>query len=176
MNRRSAPVCVMLGAVLLALSCGGDTAGPSGSSTPYPEDASATWDRLFDAHDAAALAAEYSDTAVSMPYNAQTVTGRAALQAEFERFFVQNDGATHQTHVEELLHGNGWVIERASYTLTFTPKGQKGYVVETGRHVLCRKLEGAKWRIAWELWNTDQPAKGSDATTADAGSFLPPID
>ena len=46
--------------------------------------AGAEWDRLFNARDAAGLAAHYADDVVSMPFNAPTVQGRPALQAEFK--------------------------------------------------------------------------------------------
>ena len=172
-HRTLVPTCAMIGALLLTGSCFDDERS---SAIAYPTDAPETWDELFDTHDAAALAAEYSVDVISMPFNARTVTGRDAVQEEFERFFTLNPGATHRTDVEELLEGDGWVIERAAYTLTFTPAGRTELVVETGRHVLCRRIEDGKWRIVWELWNTDQPAPGSGATTADAGSAPPPID
>jgi len=166
--------CAMVCALFLTASCGSeDKRGPAGA---YPTEAPVTWDKFFDAHDAAALAAEYSEAVMSMPYNAPTVTGRAAVQAEFEKFFAQNEGATHKTRVEEVLEGQGWAIERAAYTLTFTPKGQSKYVVETGRHVMCRKIENGRWQIVWELWNSDQPAPAPGATTADAGTLPPPLD
>ena len=144
-------------ALLLVLASGIANAGPA--ETPYPKDAPAVWDRLFNAHDAAALAAQYSDSVESMPFSAPTVRGRKVMQADFARFFEQNANARHETNVVELLMGDGWAIERASYTLTFTPKGSNKEVIETGRHVVCRKKEGTGWLIAWELWNTDQPAR-----------------
>ena len=143
--------------LLLALASGIADAGPA--ETPYPKDAPAVWDKLFNAHDAADLAAQYSESVESMPFNAPAVRGRKAMQAEFARFFELNEKARHETNVVELLMGDGWAIERASYTLTFTPKGSNKEIVETGRHVVCRKMEGTDWLIAWELWNTDQPAR-----------------
>ena len=123
---------------------------------PYPEDAPARWDRLFSAHDADGLAALYSASAISMPFSAETLHGRDALRADFAKFFSENEGARHTTRVVELLMGNGWVVERAEYTLAFTPRGGDKEIIETGRHVVCRRRDSGAWLIAWEIWNTDQ--------------------
>lgn len=133
------------------------SSGPSTLS--YPLDSPARWDQLFDKHDAAALAGEYSESVVSMPFDAPDMNGRKALQADFEKFFAENDNARHETRVVQLLSGYQWVVERADYTLTYTPKASGKPVVENGRHVVCRKWEAGKWLIAWEIWNRVQPGK-----------------
>ena len=92
-----------------------------------------------------------------MPFNAPTIHGRQALQVDFTKFFALNESARHETRVAEVLTGNDWAIERAEYTLTYTPRATGKRVVETGRHIVCRKKESGQWLIAWELWNTDQP-------------------
>lgn len=121
--------------------------------------AGAEWDRLFNAGDTAGLAAQYAEDALSMPYNAPTVRGRKAIQAELDKFLADNT-AKHETSIDEVLtSGDGWAIERARYTMTITPKAGGAKIVETGRHVMCRKKVADKWQIAWEIWNTDQPPK-----------------
>ncbi len=118
--------------------------------------AGAEWDRLFNSRDASGLAALYAEDVISMPFNAPTIHGRQALQADFEKFFSQNTGR-HETLVEEILAADDWGIERARYVLTYSPLAGGGEVKETGRHVVCRKRSNGKWQIAWELWNTDAP-------------------
>ena len=118
--------------------------------------AGAQWDKLFNARDAVGLAALYAADVASMPFNAPTIHGREALQVEFEKFFLQNTGR-HETQVEEILVADDWAIERARYTLTYSPLSGGEEVKETGRHVVCRKLKDGTWQIAWELWNTDGP-------------------
>jgi uncharacterized protein (TIGR02246 family) len=121
--------------------------------------ASADWDRLFNSGQAAGLAALYSPDLVSMPYETPTVHGRQAQQAAFEQFFAENQNARHQTTVEEILVANEWAIERGRYTMTYTPRKTGLQIVETGRHVMCRKKVDGTWQIAWEIWNTDTPQK-----------------
>jgi uncharacterized protein (TIGR02246 family) len=160
MRRRSilaATTALIAGAILL-VGCGGGgrPSSRAGSDAEILKNAGAEWDRLFDSRDAAALAALYAEDVISMPFNAPTIHGRAALQADFERFFAGNTGR-HQTLVDEILTGDDWAIERARYVLTYSPKAGGPEVKESGRHVVCRRRSGDAWRIAWEIWNTDTP-------------------
>ncbi len=151
---------VLLVSVVFSMSCRSHEGAHSGVE-PDAEDlktAGAEWDRLFNSRDASALAALYAEDVISMPFNAPTIHGRQALQADFEKFFSQNTGR-HETLVEEILGTDDWGIERARYVLTYSPLSAGGVVKETGRHVVCRKKSNGKWQIAWELWNTDTPAR-----------------
>jgi ketosteroid isomerase-like protein len=102
------------------------------------------------------LAEQYAEDAISMPPNAPTVRGRKAILAEFEKFFRENEGG-HRTDVDEVLTGDGWAIERARYTMHIKPKTGGPEIVETGRHVMCRRKIGGNWLIVWEIWNSEAP-------------------
>jgi uncharacterized protein (TIGR02246 family) len=119
--------------------------------------APAEWDRLFNAGALTALADLYADDAVSMPFNARTVQGRDAVLAEFEKLFADNQDLRHETVVDELLATSDWAIERARYTMSYTTRRDKKAVMETGRHVMCRKRVDGRWQIVWEIFNTDMP-------------------
>jgi ketosteroid isomerase-like protein len=127
------------------------------SDGEYLKNAGAEWDRLFNARDIANLSDLYADDAVSMPYNYQTVRGKNAIRVEFENFFKQNDSTKHETFPEEIITKDDVSIERSRYISTYTPKSGGSRIVETGRHVMCRKKLGGKWLITWEIWNSDQP-------------------
>jgi ketosteroid isomerase-like protein len=148
----------------LFLSVGCRTGGNAGlPGQPNAEDgarlkqATAEWDRLFNNGQAADLAALYSQDLMSMPYDAPTVSGRPAQQAAFEEFFAENENARHETTVEETLVTNEWAIERGRYKMTYTPRKTGIQIVETGRHVMCRRKADGNWQIVWEIWNTDKP-------------------
>jgi ketosteroid isomerase-like protein len=127
------------------------------SDGEYLKKAGAEWDRLFNARDIANLSDLYADDAISMPYNYQTVRGKNAIRTEFENFFKQNDATKHETFPEEIITKDDVSIERSRYINTYTPKSGGSRIVETGRHVMCRKKLGGKWLITWEIWNSDQP-------------------
>jgi uncharacterized protein (TIGR02246 family) len=160
MPRSGKALAVLVVNVGLSISCSPHAGGRSAAGPTAEElkTAGAEWDRLFDAGDAPGLAALYADDVISMPFNAATIHGRPALQADFEKFFSQNT-ARHETIVEEILATDDWGIERARYVLTYSPLAGGGEVKETGRHVVCRKKRDGRWQIAWELWNTDTPSR-----------------
>ena len=131
---------------------------PEAPNSVYLKQAGIEWDTLFNARQGAQLAALYAEDAVSMPFNRPNLIGRQALQADFEKFFGDNEQVRHETFVDEVLVTAEWGIERARYTLAYTPKEGGKTVVETGRHVVCRKLIDGRWQIVWEIFNTDQSA------------------
>jgi uncharacterized protein (TIGR02246 family) len=141
----------------------GSNSGPPSQARAEEEaslkQATAEWDKLFNTGQAAGLAALYSPDLVSMPFDAPTVHGRQAQQAAFEQFFAENENARHETTVEEILVANGWAIERGHYTMTYAPRKTGSPIVETGRHVMCRRKVDGNWQIVWEIWNTDKPLK-----------------
>jgi ketosteroid isomerase-like protein len=154
-------IMALVSVVVLALgfSCSPGPGTQTTVDTADVEQEAAEWDRSFNAGELTILAALYAEDAVSMPFNAPTVRGRRALQAEFERLFRENDNVRHETFVDEVLATPEWAIERARYTLAYTPKAGGTPVVETGRHVMCRKWVDGRWQIVWEIFNTDQPVK-----------------
>jgi ketosteroid isomerase-like protein len=144
------PLHAVLMSFLLAFGC-------QTVEHPRPDEltrASQEWDGHFNAGNAAALAALYAENAVSMPPSLPTLHGRAALQADFESFFAANE-ARHETTVDEIIVEGGLAIERAHYRLTYRPRAGGAEVVETGRHVECRRMIGGQWLIVTEIWNTD---------------------
>lgn len=152
---------VILSSQLLCASCErGENLKASKESAAvdneYLKTAGAEWDKLFNAGDTSGLAALYAEDAMSMPYNAPTIRGRQAIQTELKNFIAQNTGK-HETFIEDVLVAGDWAIERARYTMTYTPKSTDTQIIETGRHVMCRKKIDGRWQIAWEIWNSDQP-------------------
>jgi ketosteroid isomerase-like protein len=92
-----------------------------------------------------------------MPPNAPTVRGRRALQADFESFFADNV-ARHETFVDELLNEGGLAVEAARYRLIYKPRSGGPEIVESGRHIECRRKINGEWKIVLEIWNSDTPA------------------
>ena len=93
-----------------------------------------------------------------MPPGEPTVRGRAALQADFQKFLSDNS-ARHETKTEDIVRQGDLAIERARYTLTFMPKAGGAQVTESGRHIECRRWIDGRWQIIWEMWNSDHPQK-----------------
>lgn len=117
--------------------------------------ASAEWDARFNAADTVGLLALYAPDVVSMPYDAPASRGHAAVRADFISFFSGNVQQRHETHVEDIVISGDLAIERGSYTLRYTPRNGGGEVVETGKHLECRRRIKGRWLIIYEIWNRD---------------------
>jgi ketosteroid isomerase-like protein len=155
-------VALILLALLFANACRSEQVANTPKEKPaddgeYLKNAGVEWDRLFNDRDTAKLTALYAEDAVSMPYNYQTVKGKAAIRNELEKFLASNEYARHETFPEEILTGGDFSIERSRYIMTYTPMNTTNRIVETGRHAICRKKIDGKWLITWEIWNSDQP-------------------
>jgi ketosteroid isomerase-like protein len=148
--------------LFLGISCNRDKSSlaqkekDTAADQEYLKNAGAEWDSLFNSGDVISLAALYAENVISMPFAAPTIYGRQALQADFENFLANNT-AEHKTDIDEILTGDDWAVERAHYLLTYTSKTSGNVVIESGRHVVCRKKIDGRWQIAWEIWNTDKP-------------------
>jgi ketosteroid isomerase-like protein len=147
---------LLVASVIVACGPGSPPAG-SPAVADQLRQAAREWDRLFNGRRPADLAMLYAEDALSMPFNRPDIRGRQALLTDFESFFAEHDEARHETVIEEILTGDDWGIERARYTLTFTPKTDGRPVTETGRHVMYRRMVDGRWQIVWEIFNTDQP-------------------
>jgi ketosteroid isomerase-like protein len=154
------PASTILGLLMLLLCLTGcQTTGRSeADARAHLGKADEEWDRLFNAGDARGLAALYAEDVVSMPPNLPTISGRAALQKDFETFFSENS-ARHQTIIDQIIVEGDMAIERGRYKMTFKPKAGGAEVSETGRHVEIRRRINGEWKIFLEIWNTESAPK-----------------
>lgn len=156
---RTLPLAVSLFLLLGCQSASESRAhGERGGPRQEPlRQASQEWDRLFNSGDGAKLAALYAEDAISMPPNNATIQGRRAIQADFESFFA-NNVARHETILDAMHQEGNLAIEEARYRLTYKPRAGGVEIVESGRHLECRRKIDGKWRIVVEIWNSDTPA------------------
>ena len=146
--------------VLLACGC-----QQSPAPEPFPQDVADSWVERYAAHDAAGLAALYTEDAQLLPPGSEIVSGRAAIQ-EFAAKMNPPDGpaleiATVETHVfGDYAHRQG----------SFRIKGVDGATTDGGKFIeLWKKVDG-RWLIHRDIWNSDTPAPPAAAAPADAPS------
>jgi ketosteroid isomerase-like protein len=154
---------LMVGISVLLASCATTSQRSANSRVEYSaageelRRASVEWDRSYNSGEVAKLAALYAEDAVSMPPNLPTLKGRRAVEADFQSFFSGNTGH-HETTVDAIVMDGDLAIERAHYRLAYKPRAGGAEVVETGRHLECRRKIGGAWKIVIEIWNVDTPA------------------
>jgi uncharacterized protein (TIGR02246 family) len=161
-NMNSIQFLALAASLLVVVGCQSSTQSrtqrqPSASQQEEElRQASTEWDRSFNSGDAAKLASLYAELAISMPPNNPTLQGRKALQADFESFFAANI-ARHQTTVDKIEMDRDLAIEAAHYRLSYRPRAGGAEVVESGRHLECRRKIDGQWRIVLEIWNSETP-------------------
>lgn len=115
------------------------------------------WEAAYEAGDAAALAALYTEDATSMPAGEATVAGKAAIQATYQGMFDQMTFATDlrplSTHVDGDLG-----YDHGEFAGTATPKAGGDATAVTGRYlVVFRRGDDGAWRLSHTMDNQATP-------------------
>ncbi len=116
---------------------------------------------LDNASDAAGLASLYTNDAVLMPPNEAAVTGNQAIESWFQTTFDQF--TTEFTVASEELEVVGdWAFDWGAYMTALTPRAGGEPTEDRGKYiVILRKQVDGSWRIARDIWNSDNPPPGA---------------
>jgi uncharacterized protein (TIGR02246 family) len=119
------------------------------------------YNTALNAGDAAAVAALFTDDAVSMPPNAPAAMGKEAIQANLQSRFEQATFEVTITQAEAVGMGE-WAYGRGTYTAKITPKAGGAAIEDNGKYlnVLAHQPDGS-WKIARHIWNSDNPLPGA---------------
>ena len=137
--------------VLAMLSFAGCMQSPA--PEPFPQDVADAWVARFAAHDAAGLAALYTEDGQLLPPDGEVVSGRAAIQ-EFAAKNNPPDGPAFEFATIETLVVGDYAHRQGSFTI----KGPDGAARGSGKFIeLWKKVDG-KWLIHRDIWNRNAPA------------------
>ena len=106
----------------------------------------------FNASDAVRLAALYTETATLMPPNEGAVKGRIAIQAWLQAALRRLGEIQIVPVRSSILEGEAFQVGN----FKITPKD--GSSPRAFKYVLILNRVGAQWQIAYDIWNSDQPA------------------
>jgi uncharacterized protein (TIGR02246 family) len=115
----------------------------------------------FNAHDAAALASLYAESAILMPPNEPAVSGRPAIQAWFEEV-LSRLRSVRILVTESMIEGDQ-AFQAGTFTSSAHADAASSSVEEqgatqAGKYVLFLKKQAGDWKIEYDIWNLDQPA------------------
>lgn len=110
------------------------------------------WEAAFNAGDAKALTAHYTEDAARLPYQAPTITGRAAIADQMTA--MRDQGAVK---IELELLGSEAQGKMGWGHGTYHLMDADGGTVQKGKWMNVSKKVGGKWLIASDIWNTDAP-------------------
>jgi ketosteroid isomerase-like protein len=164
MNRFRNLVWLSLAALALT-SATNATAQAKGADEAAIRAQTTSWEKAYNAGDAAAIAALYADDAILMPPGASGASGKAAILAFLTKDIAGSKaaGATFALNpkTDVGVSGNmGW--ESGTYKVIV-----KGAVVETGKFLSVSRKKDGKWLYIRDTWNADAaPAPASPPTAA----------
>lgn len=138
---------MLAGLALAMLSTGPAVAGDDFTDT------SERWEKAWNAGDAAAIAALYTEDGVVMPPNAGMQSGRDAIKAYLVSDIASAEGLTLALESAESSKNGELGFARGTYTM----KDASGEVVDEGKWIEVRKLVNGKWYIHNDIWNSDRP-------------------
>jgi uncharacterized protein (TIGR02246 family) len=149
--------------MLAMLSAAGCTQSPV--PEPFPQEVADAWVQRFAAHDAAGVAALYTEDAQLLPPDMEVVSGRAAIQ----EFTVTNNplgGPAFEFATNETLVFGDYAHRQGSFKV----KGPDGSTLESGKFIELWKKVGGKWLIHRDMWSRNAPAAAppTDATSDES--------
>ena len=112
----------------------------------------AKWEKAFNAGDVEALAAGYTEDASRMPYQAPTISGRAAIVKN-----ITDTQALGLTKVELTVGGTETQGNLSWAHGTYHLMTADGATAQKGKWMNVSKKVKGEWLIAADIWNTDAP-------------------
>jgi uncharacterized protein (TIGR02246 family) len=140
-------------------------AGCTQSAAPeaFPQDVADAWVERYAAHDAAGVAALYTEDAQLLPPDMEAVSGRAAIQ-EFVAKTNPPDAPQFEIATIETLVFGDYAHRQGSFTV----KDPAGAVLESGKFMELWKKTGGKWLIHRDMWSFNAPPPAMDALSDES--------
>ncbi|UCC48430.1 MAG: DUF4440 domain-containing protein [Gemmatimonadota bacterium] len=115
----------------------------------------AEYKAAYEAGDAAALAALYTEDATRYPPSAEVISGRAAIEQEFAEAFATTSGR-QITITQTDMGGSGKLAYSiGTYSYSYQVEGVAEPVADEGEWMVVSKLgEDGTWTIYAHLWNS----------------------
>jgi ketosteroid isomerase-like protein len=140
--------------------------GQGGKPDPSLTKIAEAFIKAFNAKDAKAVAAFYTEDAVLMPPNVPLVKGRAAIHTYFEGLFKQGITDLRLSPIEARVSGQH-AFDAGTSSLQIKPGnpsgllltgvGGGGAVRSDGKYVVIYKRVQGEWKIAYDIFNDDKP-------------------
>lgn len=108
--------------------------------------------------DAKAIAARYTQDCVLLPNGAPRMEGPGAVEAFFAQAFDIGIQEIRLT-TDDVTEAGDTLIEIGTAGVTIAlPDG--GTIEDPGKYVVIYRQEGGEWKMAVDIWNTDQSPQG----------------
>ena len=143
---------------VLLLTVNASIGAPAPAATNDVRAVRAAWNDAFNAGDIDRLIALYTEDAVSMPPGAAPNIGRAAIKTDIGAFLAAHT-VRETVQIQDIMIQGDMAVERADYDIQITPRTGQPFA-EHGKHIVAyRRGPDGKWRIKFEIWNSNVPEK-----------------
>ena len=159
------PTATLISLALLATACGPAAEQPVAEAPSQAEDVAAIKSGVEQyvavVGDASASVALFTDDGVLMPPNEPAVIGKEAMLSYNQAFWGQ---FTEELTLspEEVEVAGDWAFARGTAAVTYTPKAGGQPTEDTGKWLqIWRRGADGSWKLAHDIWNSDQPLPGA---------------
>jgi uncharacterized protein (TIGR02246 family) len=104
--------------------------------------------------DWAGVAAMYTEDGLLMPPNQPAVQGTSAIQGWMAQF---PSLSAFELEVDAVDGRADMAVVRGTYRMTFTLPGSSVPVADVGKFLEVRRKESGQWRIALDMFNSNNP-------------------
>lgn len=149
-----------LALVTAALACA--ACAPAPVPEAFPQERADAWVERYALHDAAGVAALYTEDAQLLPPDAEIVNGRAAIREFVARTNPPGSAKIEIATVETLVFG-----DYAYRQGTFRLQGSTTGAMASGKFIeLWKKVDGA-WLIHRDIWSANAPQPAAPQAAGD---------
>jgi uncharacterized protein (TIGR02246 family) len=125
---------------------------------PLIEEGNAKFGEAFSQGDPGALAEFYTDDAILLPPNSETIQGKEGINA-FWSGAMQMGVKDAALSTVNLLDMGDFVCEIGKYKLTIQPEGQEAFEDQGKCLVIWKQDTDGGWKLHIDIWNTSMPAQ-----------------
>ena len=116
----------------------------------------ARWLELIRAKDAAAIAALYTEDGALMPPNAPMANSNQAIREGWQSMMqTPGFGLTFEPQTIVVSSSGDMALDRGTYELAMNPPD--GPVRDSGKYVVVWRKVGDEWKVAADIFNSNQP-------------------
>jgi len=161
MRSANVVVMVLLGA---SLACsGGPRSDPKAGEQAIRELVTG-WNGYLTAQNDSAIAALYADDAVLMPPAMPRVTGRENIRRFWAQVWPLKATLTLTTTSVRVAQAGDLAVEEGDWTWSApSPTGEQR---DRGKYLVTWIRTAGGWRVAQDIWSSDQPPPGPAAASA----------
>jgi uncharacterized protein (TIGR02246 family) len=144
---------------MLASSCARQTSNPA--DVQAIKEASAAWDKAWNAGDADKLASLYTDDAIAMGPNQPARVGKEAIRGSCRKYFAQFSEENRSLVEDVRISGNLAVARGTQETRTISKAGGDSFEDRAKWVSVFQRQPDGSWKILWEIFNSDLPQAAS---------------